>query len=300
VYLIRKITDQVTYHSRGGVNELRMIKYYPRMRQTMQAAPRGMSLRVKFSLWTSLVMTAIIISVYLYWENKSVSSLRSQFNAQVVEETATIASQASSYFLNRSSDVEFDEFVHNFVGENRDIQAIAIVASDGRVVASSSQPELLHREYRPPPGVDHDLEHELQQITSADGSRIAHIIKPVSSGSRTFGHAHVSFSEAGLNQSITAARRGILFVVGAAFVFSMFAVYLLAVYFVKPIQKLIDGVRRFGRGDLEGQIEIEGAGEFSAIAEAFNEMTVKVKEAQENLVEQEKLRKEMQVAQDID
>ncbi|MFH2056380.1 MAG: SpoIIE family protein phosphatase, partial [bacterium] len=114
-----------------------------------------------------------------------------------------------------------------------------------------------------------------------------------------FGESHVAFSENGLSSSIARARRGILFVVGIAFVFSMLAVYLLAVYFVKPIQKLIDGVRRFGRGDLESKIDMEGAGEFSAIADAFNEMTVKVKEAQDNLVEQEKMRKEMQVAQDI-
>jgi serine phosphatase RsbU (regulator of sigma subunit)/transposase len=140
---------------------------------------------------------------------------------------------------------------------------------------------------------------EVQYYDSREDANINFYTREIKRRDRVFGKVHIAFSEARLNRNIAAARRGILVIVGLAFLFSIIAVYLLANYFVKPIQKLIDGVRRIGKGDLEGKIRLEGAGEFNAIADAFNEMTVKFKQAQDNLVEQEKMRKEMQVAQDI-
>jgi serine phosphatase RsbU (regulator of sigma subunit)/transposase len=68
---------------------------------------------------------------------------------------------------------------------------------------------------------------------------------------------------------------------------------------VKPIQKLTEGVRRIGAGDLDTSLPVEGDDEFGQIAHAFNEMTVKFKKAQESRVEQERMHKEMQVAQEI-
>lgn len=299
IYLIRKITDEVSYQSRNGVNELRMVKRYPRAKPERMTAARGMSLRVKFSVWTSLVMTAIIVSVYLYWESKSVSTLRETFADDIKEYAATISTQAANLFLNGASDVEFDEFVRNFAGEDNDVYFINLVNNQNMVVASTEPPSVLHRPYQPPGEVDPAVTSEVQYYDTREDASINFYARAITRGKSAFGHVYIAFSEARLNKNISAARRGILFIVGLAFLFSMVAVYLLANYFVKPIQKLVDGVRRIGKGDLEGKITLEGAGEFNAIADAFNEMTVKFKQAQENLVEQEKMRKEMQVAQDI-
>jgi serine phosphatase RsbU (regulator of sigma subunit)/anti-sigma regulatory factor (Ser/Thr protein kinase)/transposase len=299
IYLIRKITDEVSYRSRNGVNELRMVKRYPRMKPDRVTTVRGMSLRVKFSVWTSLVMTAIIVTVYFYWESKSVSALQETFADSVKEYAGTIATQAANFFLNNASDVEFDEYVRNFASEDSDIRFISIVNNNNVVVATTEPPTVLHQAFEPPPGVNPKITSEVQYYNTAGDHDINFYARPIRKSGRLFGHVYMAFSEARLNANIASARRGILVIVGLAFLFSIVAVYLLANYFVKPIQRLIEGVRRIGRGDLESKITLEGAGEFNAIAEAFNEMTVKFKEAQDNLVEQEKMRKEMQVAQDI-
>jgi anti-anti-sigma factor len=76
-------------------------------------------------------------------------------------------------------------------------------------------------------------------------------------------------------------------------------IYLLVAVFVKPIQALTDGVRAIGEGSLNDEIKIEGPKEIGEIARAFNEITSKFREAQKNVVEQERLQKEMQVAQEI-
>ncbi|MCK4537438.1 MAG: anti-sigma factor antagonist [Candidatus Krumholzibacteria bacterium] len=76
-------------------------------------------------------------------------------------------------------------------------------------------------------------------------------------------------------------------------------VYLLISVFIKPIQDLTDGVRAIGEGALEDGIHIDGPEEIGAIASAFNEITARFRDAQKNVVEQERMQKEMQVAQEI-
>ena len=82
VYLIRKVTDEVEYQSAGGVNELRMVKRYPKARPETAVKPEGMSIRFKFSLWTSLVMTLVIVAVYFFWESRRSTGVRSSLLRQ--------------------------------------------------------------------------------------------------------------------------------------------------------------------------------------------------------------------------
>ena len=58
IYLIRKIMDEVDYRTIGDENRLRMVKLFPRTRAAA-TPPRGLSIRVKFSLFASLVVLAI-------------------------------------------------------------------------------------------------------------------------------------------------------------------------------------------------------------------------------------------------
>ncbi len=300
VYLIRKITDEVEYQSSGGINELRMVKRYPRTRLEAAIKPEGMSIRLKFALWTSMVMTLVIVGVYFLWENRAVGWRERQFAQTITEYSNTIASQAAPYFINNSSDVEFDEFVRNFAKQNPDIRYVYLLDGQGRVVASTGSPQELHKPYRQPAPIDETLVAQPQKIIgSGDEKGVFYVVQSVGYQNRRFGTLHVGFGEERLESNIAATRRSILAIAGLAFLFVIGAVYALSNYFVKPIQKLVEAVRRFGKGDLESKVALTGAGEFDAIAQAFNEMTVKFREAQASKVEQERMRKEMQVAQDI-
>ena len=67
-------------------------------------------------------------------------------------------------------------------------------------------------------------------------------------------------------------------------------VTLLAMYlanrFVKPIDKLADGVRRLKVGDYSQEIDISSKDEFGALANSFNEMTHNIEKQQELISEQ--------------
>jgi serine phosphatase RsbU (regulator of sigma subunit)/transposase len=59
------------------------------------------------------------------------------------------------------------------------------------------------------------------------------------------------------------------------------------------------GVNAVSSGDFNAKIELDTKDEFGQLATIFNEMTVKLQESQKGMVEQERLQKEMQVAQEI-
>ncbi|MGB5107303.1 MAG: SpoIIE family protein phosphatase [Candidatus Zixiibacteriota bacterium] len=299
IYLIRKVTDKVSYHTSGGVNELRLIKNYPNAKPESVAKGEGLSIRLKFSLWTSLLMLLVIVTVYFVWEGRVVDWRNEQFARTIGEYGNAIASQAANHFINQSSDVEFDEFVRNFARQNQDVRFIYITDTHNQIVASTELPDLLRTDYQIPAAIDTAKTGAAQMTFSSELGNTYYVVEDVTYQNRRFGKLHIGFGEDRLLVEIAQSRKTILLIAAIAMLAVIGAVYWLSNYFVRPIQRLIDGVRRIGKGDLDSKIAVEGAGEFNAIAEAFNEMRVKFKEAQHSMVEQERMRKEMQVAQDI-
>ena len=57
---------------------------------------------------------------------------------------------------------------------------------------------------------------------------------------------------------------------------------------VRPIQALIEGTRRVASGDLTHRVDLRAADEFTDIADAFNRMTSRLTELQEEIKEQER------------
>jgi sigma-B regulation protein RsbU (phosphoserine phosphatase) len=136
-------------------------------------------------------------------------------------------------------------------------------------------------------------------VEDSSGQRNFHYKIAVTLNNSIVGYVYFGLMEEPLRAEVSQARRGLFLIAVAGLIVGFIAVFLLSNYFVKPIQKLTEGVLRIGDGTLDRALPVEGTDEFSEIARAFNEITMKFKKAQENVVEQERLQKEMQVAQEI-
>lgn len=292
IYLIRKIMDEVDYRTIGDENRLRMVKFLPRQRRI--AATRGVSIRVKFSLFASLVVLVIVAGVYYYFDRRLANSTRSRLTEEVAQVGHTVASTAANYIRNRRSDIEFDELVHRSAQDIQGLRELVITDRDGHVLASSESPEQMHTQYKPPRGEPWSQDSTMLRVREGD-EWILYRTARIEGG----GMVHIGMAESRMARTIARARQGALVIAAISLVVGMLSVYFLAIYFVKPIQQLTEGVRRIGAGDLDTTLPVEGDDEFGQIATAFNEMTVKFKKAQESRVEQERLQKEMQVAQEI-
>jgi serine phosphatase RsbU (regulator of sigma subunit)/anti-sigma regulatory factor (Ser/Thr protein kinase)/transposase len=298
VYLIRKVMDEVSYRAIAGENHLRMVKLLPKPARVSLPKTSGMSIRVKFSLWTGATLLLIVVAAYLYFDSRTKYAITSDFITDVLDLSATIASQTGPLVVNKRSDPEFDELAISFKNENRQVVYVIITDGAGRIVANTEDPGSIYTQYRPPPGIDIGKLDVVQRAVFSSRA-IYHVVSPVFPDVPSLGYVHLGASDELSHEEIASSRRSILLFAILSFAGGLAAIYVLANYFVKPIQRITEGVRKMGTTDVDEPLPVDGVDEFSAIAQAFNEMKVKIKEAQKDEVEKERIRKEMQVAQEI-
>lgn len=293
IYLIRKIMDEVDYRTIGDENRLRMVKLFPRVKLAKGRKP-GASIRVKFSFYSSLVVFAIVSVIYVYFDSRLTTSSEIRVAEEVKRLGHTVATTAGNYIRNRRSDAEFDELVYQSGRDVPGLEELVIVNSQDIVLASAGSPSLMHTPYDVPKGTPWVRDTTVSRVL-VDEEGILYFAAPIEGGGRVF----VGIAESVIAAAVAKGRRGAQIISAVGLVVGILAVYFLSLYFVKPIQRITEGVRRIGAGDLDTHLTVEGDDEFAQIASAFNEMTVKFKKSQDSRVEQERMQKEMQVAQEI-
>jgi serine phosphatase RsbU (regulator of sigma subunit) len=87
---------------------------------------------------------------------------------------------------------------------------------------------------------------------------------------------------------------GLLFI-GLAFVI----VWPVSQGLTKGLSSLTDGVQRIAKGDFAARVPVKGGGEVTALARAFNQMAEDVEKHQHALVEQERLKRELELGRQI-
>lgn len=298
IYLIRKVMDDVSYRTSKGENHLRMMKRLPKQAKVALPKPSGVPIRVKFSVWTASVLFLIVTAAFIYFDSRTRDSIFTDFEMDIQNLSRTVASQTQPLVINQRTDAEFDELVVNFKSENSEVEYLVITDGKGNIMASSEDPSLIHTIYEPPSGVDAGLFGVIQKVEQGriDGY---HMVRPIFEEEPSLGAIRVGVTDKLRRAEVGRSRKGLLLIAALSYAIGIIATWILANYFVRPIQRITDGVRRFGTAGSEETLPIEGADEFSAIAQAFNELTVKIREAQKDEVEKERLHKEMQVAQEI-
>ena len=294
LYLIRKMMDSVEYYSREGENELRMEKLADKA-TARTVRPRGVSIRVKFALWASLVVFAIVASVFLYLDNRVADGAYAAFFRGASDVMNSFVSDTGDKIVSR--DLDLSKSASRWLSANTDqFSYILVTDTSDIIIADPGNPKNFLTEYTALTGsyYNNDL-----AVEDSIGQRNFHYKMAVRLNNSIVGYVYFGLKEAPLRAEVSHARRGLFLIAIAGLVAGFIAVFMLSNYFVKPIQKLTEGVLRIGDGNLDRSLPVEGTDEFSEIARAFNEITLKFKKAQENVVEQERLQKEMQVAQEI-
>jgi len=299
-YMISKIMDSVEYISSAGYNELRMIK---RIRsQSVGSVPllrRMMSLRVKFSMWTILIMLVILSGSFYYMDQQISRQVQSHLDETVTSLGTTIAAQAAGYAINRRSDAEFDELVVSYLNANSEfLKQVVITGSKNNIVAHSDDIHNIRKVYKFPDGIDSSNMMIPQRFVS-DGDELFYLMVPIYNNRGRVGTVHTTYSAAYVQEELSRSRENTLMLTLALLLVGVFGVYLLSSYFVDPIVKITQRVRRFARGDLKSELPLEGAEEFFEISRAFNELMTRVSQDRENIVAREKLAKEIEVASHI-
>jgi len=297
LYLIRKMMDSVDYYSRDGENELRMVKNIE-PKQKIAIMPQGMSIRLKFTMWASLVVLLIAIAIAYYFDFRNSNSIRERFFGEAINVAQTTALNVLDKIV-VGNELELSGLARSALDGNPYIKYVTIVDTNNLIWADALNPQNLLSEYCCPALLDTSQVGVFQNYYNESYGYVYHLITDVLLDGQKLGAIHFGFSQEGLAQQLAQSRENIIIFAILGIFVGLGSVYLLSYYFVKPIQKLTEGVLKIGQGNLEEALPVEGTDEFSEIARAFNEITSKFKKAQDSVIEQELLQKEMQVAQEI-
>lgn len=317
IFLMNRLMDELDYSASSAGNRLFMAKTAAGGKAVrpflLPFRPRWTAtLRFKFGIRAT---AAVLMLVLLLWGVLFVRQTRSREAemARVWNEKRGIAENLAAKSVDALvHDEEFsfeqttlNSIIANLANRFREVRYAKVIKNDGMIISSSDLEEVLteYGDDRDPAGIP--AGGIWRELIGPDGGTIQefqlNVRYDLTEVNReiTLGRVIVGFDERVVLAGIEDPRPITALILVGVFIAGALLISMLVSIFVKPIQALTDGVRAIGEGGLQDEIKIEGPEEIGEIARAFNEITHKFREAQENVVEQERLQKEMQVAQEI-
>ncbi|HYR53196.1 MAG TPA: SpoIIE family protein phosphatase [Candidatus Dormibacteraeota bacterium] len=287
VFLMNQLMDEVRYRGSPEGNVLSMSKRLGRRRRRVGgrgAKPR--SLRVTYTLQAFGAMTFLVAVAFTGIHARQIQSVREETRSRARSVARSLALPASG-LLSRPEPMSIEQTLLNqsiraAVKANPEYVSVRVLDTTGRVWGSDRFEEL---------------------FTTQRGLR-GTVTEPVRAGATgtpgaILGYVVLSVSEQAVEGRILAARAELAGIALLTLFLGCGLSVILIGVFVRPIQVLSDNVRAIGEGSMVAEVGVSGNEEIDEIARAFNEITAKFRAAQGNLVEQERLQKEMQVAQEI-
>ncbi|MFQ5822540.1 MAG: SpoIIE family protein phosphatase [bacterium] len=301
IFIMRKVMDEIDYRRTEEGNELRITKYRetPQKKKlftTVSSIP--LSIKAKYFFRTIAIITLMITVGYFYFYIKT--------DDYVISELIISGRATCSQIINRISSapteelVFIEDIVHPLYEENKDkIYRLSVEDSTGIIVYSSNLSEML-RQFIRPSRVEL-IEPGVYRYYLVQGVKVFEFEYPIKikDTNKYYGKTHVFLSTESADKAISAIRLNdlklALFILGLSTTGVAVLIYLVMI----PFSKLADWVKELGHGEIDDEIDIDASTEIGEIAQAFSDITQKFRESQKNLADQERLQKEMQVAQEI-
>ncbi len=312
ILMMRKLMDDIQYVVTEKGNEFRLTK----MREaTDESKPMQMwhslNMRTRYSLISSFILTVVMTIVF--------SLLFINLNNDVEEEFFSSAStSASSLAENSVSDMLRDDDIPLYENIKSVIKSTDVEINKAFIVDTQNQIKASVKgvlddgiyktgsrgTFELPENAILEDSSEFATIFSYpvnDTLEIFDVISEISDANQLrFGQAHIWILKSTIDETVSDRRMTLIIALILILAVGYTGSFYLVSRILQSFHSLADWVRQVVRGKVDqDEIDIDTSDEIGEIAQAFNEMTQKFQKAQVNLIEQQKLQKELQVAQEI-
>jgi serine phosphatase RsbU (regulator of sigma subunit)/anti-sigma regulatory factor (Ser/Thr protein kinase)/transposase len=300
VFLMNQLMDEVRYRHGHDGNVLLMAKKLDRRRVRKRKTgdkPRR-SLRFQYTLQTFGALALLITIAFTLVHVRQTRTLEEEMVGQARSGARSLSAPALG-ILTRPEPMSIEQTLLNqsiraTLKAHPEFRSVRVLDAAGRVWGSNQFQELFTRRGVPKAGVirDGDARTLYEPVLRAEGRDHPGLMTPV-------GWVEVALKESAITERVQRARVELATIALFTLVVGCMVTALLIGIFVKPIQALSDTVRAIGEGQMLTDIGSSGNEEIDDIARAFNEVTAKFRASQGNVMEQERIQREMQVAQEI-
>ena len=307
IFMIRKLVDDIEYYRTAEGNELRLTKKIEKKRPSKISVPSiPGSRRIKYYSYSAAILSILIVFGYFYFFFQRGQQILNQTFTQG-EAAVKVLAKNSTNWIGTASELNLNKEVKVILSQNPQLLTYAVIVDKNGIVKGSSDFDLFHV-FKPYVGVVTEKifqdDHLLVRLPNGEEEYI--ISKPIyvangaTSNSRQFmGRAYVFISKEQVSHWIHRRRMDDLRVALLILLFGNIGVAILITLIISPFRKLATWVRNASEGNIEDTMEIDSSDEIGEIAQAFNEITYKFRKSQQSLQDQERLKHEMHLAQEI-
>jgi len=308
IFIMRKLLDEIEYHKTEEGNELRLTKNRDaaKRKKVIPYPTLSFSLKTRYSMIAAGILTVFVVIGYFYFFFQRSGQILNNF---VLNEKPICESLARDVFraddiINREGGTEYQlnaAYIFEKVEEsikNRDEIYRVIVTDNNDIVEYSTDSFLELKPFIIPE--NHKKPHqEVASYENEQNETIHNFSSDVIFNEVKIGTVYLEVKKDYISSQINSARLGDLNLVILILAFGFLGIIVLIYIILNPFRKLANWVQDFGSGGGKDEIDFDTNDEVGEIAKAFTDITDSLRDSQKNLAEQERIQKEMQLAQDI-
>jgi sigma-B regulation protein RsbU (phosphoserine phosphatase) len=203
-------------------------------------------------------------------------------------------------FLVMNDDLALAKLVYDTKNENAGVVYCFVTDTAGKIWAHT-EGAMVNTQYRVPRGL-RALGGDsffTRPYRMPGGTDVFEIALPVRVGTAKIGEAHIAVSQQAIREAAAQAGRGIALVTLVIMGLGLAGVLTLVSVIIGSLGDITMDIEAIGNGDLERPIVTVRQDEIGRIAQAVKTMAEKLQVARAELIEKERMRKEMQIAREI-
>lgn len=252
---------------------------------------------------TVLLTTLAVVSVGVVADRNAGEALDRELQSRTLLLARNLALTSSGALLGEFPELTLQPVVRRLLDQQPELAFAAVVNHEGRVqahpdarrlgTAFAPEPDLVPiAPAGAPPGGAESLRGDREAL-------LADVPVYAQDGTRVIGRAFVSLRRDYIERALAASRRQQAFVTLVFLAAGVAVAFVLMSGLLRPVAALRAGLQRIGRGDLDSPIELRDRTEIGLLAETVNDMTRALRQAQSEMVERERLGREMELAREI-
>jgi len=263
--------------------------------------PRVFSIRWIVTGLAATLTAAAVVSVSFVSERNARVALTSELQTRLLLEARSLAQASAPALLNEFPELTLHPLVREKVAREPEL-SFAVVIDHSGMVQGDPNPQRLGTQWNPPG----HLRPLPPAATLAPGERLSMspeemvaTVPVVHASGRAIGEVVMGIRTSYLERAVTAARRQHAAVLAFFLILGVAASFAVVSHVLKPVEILRAGIERIAKGDLETPIKMRDRTELGLLSDAINDMCGRLKQAQAEMMEQERLAHELDLARDL-